>query len=211
VRQVVSSPNRAIMYYKRISKVIFILLISYNMPVYASDIVVTLQKNICVANFNGDVYHCSIGKNGITADKKEGDGKTPVGVFPLREILFRADKISKNELLNISLPLHAIKQYDGWCDEPQNKDYNKMVNLDHFDLRISHEDLYRDDDLYDLLIVVGYNDDPVIPYKGSAIFIHIAKPNYLGTAGCVGFSRSDLLKIIHQLDANSNLIVQNQN
>jgi len=177
--------------------------------VFASDIVVTIRNDKCSAVVGDHEYRCSFGKNGITADKREGDGKTPIGKFSLREILIRPDKVVKNNLKYVSLPIQIIKENDGWCDEPKDRNYNTQVDLDNFDHSISHEKLYRDDGLYNIVIVVGYNDAPVVPGKGSAIFIHVSRPEYTGTAGCIGFSESDLLKILAKLDDKSKLIVQN--
>ncbi len=177
----------------------------------ANDIVVSLRHSEYRAIVAGMEYRCAVGKSGIASDKREGDGKTPMGTFPLREVLVRPDKIDQLFLPKIfedSLPMYEIKPYDGWCDEPLNPYYNRHVDLRSFDIAISHENLYRDDDLYDLIIVVGYNDSPVVPQKGSAIFIHVARPEYSGTAGCVAFSHDDLLDIVSKLSVDSKLIVQ---
>lgn len=160
-----------------------------------------------MAAISGDKFRCSIGKNGISNDKHEGDGKTPIGTFPIREIFIRSDKIPQAKLKNIKLPLITLHTYDGWCDDSKSVQYNKLVDLRHFDLQVSHEDLYRKDNLYDIIVVLGYNDQPVIPNKGSAIFVHVAAPNFTGTAGCIGFSESDLLQILSHVDRQSCVIV----
>lgn len=178
------------------------------------------DNNIVISNNNGEYfaivsakkYKCSVGINGLTDDKREGDGKTPIGSFPLREIWVRDDKVEDNiittKLITSGLPIYRITAYDGWCDESLNLAYNKHVDLRYFDNSISHEELLREDDLYDCVIVVGYNDDPVIPAKGSAIFIHIALDNYSGTAGCVAFSKEDLWEILLSINTNSQLIIR---
>ena len=103
--------------------------------------------------------------------------------------------------------MHPINTYDGWCDEKTSSYYNKHVDLRTFDNKISHENLWRNDDLYDCFLVVGYNDKPVVPGKGSAIFVHIARAGYLGTAGCVAFTREDLKEIISKIDYNSKITI----
>ncbi len=161
------------------------------------------------ATINGKTYTCAVGRNGFIAatDKKEGDGSTPTGTFPLRRLFYRDDIYKKSDLETL-LPKHALKPSDGWCDEPQHFDYNKRVDLLTFDLTISHEKLWRDDDVYHMIIEVGYNDDPVVPFKGSAIFIHIAREGYTGTAGCVAFSEGDLREIIAYLSPDSSVVIQ---
>ncbi|MEK6747148.1 MAG: L,D-transpeptidase family protein [Pseudomonadota bacterium] len=140
--------------------------------------------------FRGKTYHCAIGKNGFSADKKEGDGCTPLGTFPLRELWYRADKIKKPRT---DLPLKIITQNDGWCDDVNSPDYNRHILLPS---SFSHEKLWRDDDVYDLIIPIGYNDSSVVSGKGSAIFIHIARENYEPTEGCVALKLADLLEIL---------------
>jgi len=186
---------------------ICIILISNACGAYADDLIVTIKNDHCQATLSGDVYKCSIGGHGITKDKAEGDGKTPIGAFALRHVLVRSDRVPKHLLQYISLPMEEIQPFDGWCDDPSSPYYNKYVNLSSFDKSVSHEELWREDDLYNIIVVVGYNDAPVKPGKGSAIFIHVARPKYAGTAGCIGFEQSDLLKILRELDHNSMLIV----
>lgn len=139
---------------------------------------------------NGRSYRCAIGKNGFSRTKKEGDGTTPIGTFPLRECWYRMDRL---EAPRTKLPLRLIRPEDGWCDDPASADYNTHVRLPY---EASHEKLFRDEHVYDLIIPLGYNDDPVIAGKGSAIFMHIAKPGYNGTEGCIALAEADLLEIL---------------
>jgi L,D-peptidoglycan transpeptidase YkuD (ErfK/YbiS/YcfS/YnhG family) len=108
-------------------------------------------------------YRCAFGKGGFSAHKKEGDGATPLGKFLLRECWYRADRIAKPDT---RLPLHVIKETDGWCDDPKSPEYNRHVKLP---FSSSHEKLFHDDHVYDLIVPIGYNDDPIVPGKGSAI------------------------------------------
>ncbi len=151
--------------------------------------------------WNGEKFRCAVGKGGILEDKKEGDGGTPVGCFSLREVFYRADKIEKPTTI---LPIRALLKTDGWCDESNDPNYNKLVSLPY---TASHEELWREDDLYDIIVPVGYNDDPPIPGKGSAIFIHVASPALTPTAGCIAMSLQDLLKILSEITPETKICI----
>lgn len=127
-----------------------------------------------------------IGQNGISERKHEGDLCTPTGVYPLRRVFYRADRIARPVT---TLPLSPIAPTDGWCDDPISADYNRLVTLPH---PARHERLWRDDHVYDLLVVIGYNDEPAYPGAGSAIFMHLQRPDRAPTEGCVALSESDL-------------------
>ncbi len=154
-------------------------------------------------------YPCALGKGGIASDKQEGDNKSPVGRFNLRSVYYRYDKLRKP--IYSKVPLMALLKEDGWCDDPKDPAYNKSVMLPY---HASAEALWREDDLYDVLVVLGYNDAPVEPGKGSAIFMHVAKDlddeNYKGTEGCVSLNKEDLLEILPELTPETSLeIVMN--
>lgn len=142
-------------------------------------------------------YPCTLGKAGLTADKKEGDNKTPVGCFPLKECWYRADKIPAPITV---LPLRIIQQDDGWCDDVRSPFYNQHVKLP---FEGSHETLWRDDDKYDIIVTLGYNDRPLIPGKGSAIFLHLADPDWGPTQGCVGLKYPDMLEVLARVEKNT--------
>ncbi len=131
---------------------------------------------------------CALGKTGVkpAADKREGDLASPLGVWPIRRVLYRPDK---GPAPLTALPAAPISPDDGWCDAPDDPDYNRPVKLPH---PRSFERMWRDDDLYDLLLVLGHNDDPVVPDLGSAIFLHLARPGYSPTQGCVALARADV-------------------
>jgi L,D-peptidoglycan transpeptidase YkuD (ErfK/YbiS/YcfS/YnhG family) len=137
---------------------------------------------------------CALGPAGIRRDKREGDGATPAGLFPLRRVLYRADRIERPRT---TLPVSAIQPDDGWCDAPRDLAYNTQVKLP-FDA--SHENLWRADHLYDLVVVVGHNDDPVLAYGGSAIFLHLARDDFGPTHGCVAMQRTDLEALLNVVD-----------
>jgi len=138
----------------------------------------------------GKTYSCATGKGGFIVDKKEGDGATPIGLFLLRRVFYRADRITP---ISTELPVQIIKRTDGWCDDVKDDQYNKHIKLPR---RCSYENLWREDGLYDVVIEVGYNDEPCIVGCGSAIFMHVAKQGYLKTEGCIALAKEDLLEII---------------
>ncbi len=135
---------------------------------------------------------CALGRGGVAAmgAKREGDGATPAGLWPLRRLFYRLDRIAAPAT---RLPTTALTPWDGWCDAPADPDYNRAVQLPY---PASAEHLWRDDEVYDLIVVLGYNDAPVVPGRGSAIFLHIARPDYAPTDGCVALHRADLLSCL---------------
>ena len=150
----------------------------------------------------GRRLRCAIGKGGIRADKREGDGATPVGRFALRRLLYRADRLGMAPATG--LPTTAIAPDDGWCDEPEAPDYNRPVRLPH---PARHERMWREDALYDLVVVIGHNDDPVEPGAGSAVFVHVARDGYDPTEGCVALSCPDLLWLLERAEPSTILQV----
>jgi L,D-peptidoglycan transpeptidase YkuD (ErfK/YbiS/YcfS/YnhG family) len=151
--------------------------------------------------WQNETYRCALGRGGIILDKSEGDGGTPIGRFPLRQVFFRSDRLTKPKT---RLPIRALEHHDGWCDDPNSTSYNTLVRLP-FSYR--HEILWRDDSIYDVIVQLGYNDNPVIPGKGSAIFLHVAKPGYSPTEGCVALSIEDLLYILKTAEPETQLVV----
>jgi len=135
-------------------------------------------------------WRCALGSAGIVADKREGDGGTPAGVFLLRRVLYRADRLRRP---STGLPVEAIAADQGWCDDPAHPDYNRPVRLP---FAAGHETLWREDCLYDVVVILGHNDAPPIPGKGSAIFMHVARPDYGPTEGCVALAETDLLEVL---------------
>ena len=146
-------------------------------------------------------YRCALGGGGILAEKREGDEGTPVGAFPLRRLLYRPDRLIRPRT---RLPIAPIRADDGWCDAPDDPDYNRPVCLPH---GASAEAMYRPDRLYDLVVVLGHNDDPVVPGLGSAIFLHVARPDFGPTAGCVALAAEDLLEVLAEVGPEGSLRV----
>ena len=145
--------------------------------------------------YDGRRIRCALGKGGVRTDKREGDGATPTGRFALRELFYRPDKLAAPDCL---LSKRAIHPEDGWCDDPAHPDYNRLVRLPH---PASCETMWRKDDCYDLVIPLGYNDDPPVPGLGSAIFLHVARPLYVPTEGCVALAKEDFLALLPALPA----------
>ena len=147
-------------------------------------------------------YRCALGKGGVKSDKREGDGATPVGAFPLRRVLYRADRLEKPETVLPTLPIH---ENDAWCDDPAYPLYNTKATLPY---PARTEPLWRNDHLYDVLVVLGHNDNPVVFGAGSAIFLHVAAPDYAPTEGCVALALDDLLSVLNDADRGSVLVVE---
>lgn len=148
------------------------------------------------------ILKCTWGKGGIRQDKVEGDGATPMGRFPFRHVYYRPDRLERP---TTHLPLQALTQDDGWCDDPNDVNYNQFVKLPY---QARHEKLWRDDHIYDIILVVGYNDTPIVKGKGSAVFVHLMRPNKTPTEGCIAFSQKDLLQVLNTATLESHLIVE---
>jgi len=148
------------------------------------------------------IYPCALGRSGVRADKREGDGATPLGTFLLRRALYRSDRLARPVS---GLQLDALTRNDGWCDDPRHPAYNRHVTLP---FAASHEMLWRDDGLYDVVIVLGYNDDPPRVGLGSAIFLHCATSDFAPTEGCIALARQTLLDLLPELSPATALHVQ---
>ncbi len=149
-------------------------------------------------SIDGRITRCAIGRGGIVpaTAKLEGDRASPAGLWPLRRAFWRSDRAPPP---STRLPLAAIAPTDGWCDAPGDEHYNRLVTLPY---TASAESLWRVDRLYDLVIVLGHNDDPVIAGAGSAIFLHLARDDFAPTDGCIATGRADLLDIVSRAGPN---------
>lgn len=152
----------------------------------------------------GRTYPCALGRSGIVSahDKQEGDGATPAGTFFLRELWYRQDRLNEPVC---ALSKRSIQESDGWCDDPRRSEYNTHVILPFSG---NHENLWRDDEIYDVIVPIGYNDEPPIPGKGSAIFLHVARPGFTPTEGCVAMKREDLLEILSNIRSFSHVLIE---
>ena len=149
--------------------------------------------------WDGHRVRCALGPAGIRGDKREGDGATPTGRFAMRRVLWRADRLPQPQT---PLPIASIQPDDGWCDDPADPSYNRQVRLPY---PASAEQLWRDDALYDVIVVLGHNDDPPRPGHGSAIFLHVARPDYAATEGCVALALADLLALLRHCESGAAL------
>jgi L,D-peptidoglycan transpeptidase YkuD (ErfK/YbiS/YcfS/YnhG family) len=159
------------------------------------------ESSLAWAEFGDRRWRCTVGAGGVREDKVEGDAATPAGEFPLRRLYFRNDRLV---LPKVPLPARPIAEHDGWCDDPRSPAYNRLVHVPN---EWSHEKMWREDGLYDLVVVVGYNDDPPEGEWGSAIFLHVARGNYEPTRGCVAFSRDDLMELVQLITPETRLRV----
>jgi L,D-peptidoglycan transpeptidase YkuD (ErfK/YbiS/YcfS/YnhG family) len=153
------------------------------------------------AHWGEQVWRCAIGPAGASANKREGDGATPVGRFPLRRLLYRPDRLERPAT---ALPTAPLSPLDGWCDDPSDALYNRLVRLPY---PARHEKLWLESHLYDLVVVIGHNDDPVVPGAGSAVFLHVARPDYAPTGGCVALAAGDLLAFLAEAGPGDHLSV----
>lgn len=140
--------------------------------------------------FRGETLRCALGAGGISAAKREGDGATPTGLLSIRRILWRADRGPRPAS---TLPAEPIAPDDGWCDDPADAAYNTRIRLPH---PARHERLWRDDAVYDVIGVLGWNDAPVQRGRGSAIFLHVARPGLAPTEGCVALPEGELRRLL---------------
>jgi L,D-peptidoglycan transpeptidase YkuD (ErfK/YbiS/YcfS/YnhG family) len=154
------------------------------------------------AHAGSDSWPCALGRSGVADNKIEGDGITPAGEYPLRRLLYRADRLA---LPRTGLRGRPIGPHDGWCDDPQSPSYNRWVRIPN---EWRCEKLWREDGLYDLVVPVGYNDDPPVPDLGSAIFLHVARAELAPTEGCVAFARTDLLAILRRCTRATRLRIE---
>lgn len=156
-----------------------------------------------IMNIAGRRIDCALGRSGITDAKHEGDGATPAGRFALRDVFYRADRIAQP---GGRLPARAIAPDDGWCDDPAQAEYNRPIR---FPFAGSAEHLWRDDGLYDIVVVLGYNDVPVVAGAGSAIFLHVARPDMGATEGCVALAREVLAELVAELAPGDFIVIGN--
>ena len=157
-------------------------------------IIVKKSKYLKYKNFK---FRCSLGKAGSKKKEKEGDNITPKGIFKIICIYYRSDRIKK---ITTAFKKIKIEKTMGWCDDPKSRFYNKEIKLPN---KFNYEKFYRKDNLYDIIVPLNYNTNPIIKNKGSAIFIHIANNNYKRTAGCIGIKKSNLIKLLSIIKKNT--------
>ena len=145
---------------------------------------------------------CAIGKRGISKNKREGDLCTPAGEFRFVSLLYRKDRV---ENFKISIPKKIIKKNMGWCDDPNSKMYNKLIK---FPFPLSAERLFLKKNLYDLILVINYNTNPIVKNKGSAVFLHLSDKKFSPTKGCVAIKKKDFIKLIPNIKKRTKIIIR---
>ena len=160
--------------------------------------IILKQKKLCFQNYK---LRCSLGKRGISNKKKEGDFKTPRGKFKFKYILYRKDRINN---IYSKLQKIVIKKNMGWCDDTSSKYYNKRIT---FPFNGTAEKLWLKNNIYDIILVINYNLNPIIKNKGSAIFLHLASKNYQPTKGCIAINKKDMQILLSKINKKSRLII----
>lgn len=146
-------------------------------------------------------FPCALGRSGRRAVKREGDGATPIGRFALRRVLYRADNVRRPRTL---LPVDRIGRQDGWCDDPRDRNYNRPVRHPY---PASAEHLWRQDHLYDFVVVMGHNDVPRRRCAGSAVFMHVAAPGMAPTEGCIALKKDDLVRLLAAISRRAQICI----
>lgn len=144
----------------------------------------------------------ALGRGGIKANKREGDGGTPRGTFRPRQLWWRADRHPRPRSF---LPVRAIGQEDAWCEDPQSRHYNRSIRLDR---ERGGDRLKRDDHLYDFIVEIDHNSSPRIKGRGSAVFLHLARANFSPTAGCVSMTKSAMLRLLQRLGPDTKIVIE---
>jgi L,D-peptidoglycan transpeptidase YkuD (ErfK/YbiS/YcfS/YnhG family) len=154
--------------------------------------------------FNNYKAKCALGKRGIGFKREEGDLITPKGVFKIKYILYRKDRLKK---IQSKLRKITIKKNMGWCDDPKSRDYNKLIKLPS---KYTYEKLYKKENIYDIILVLNFNMSPILKKKGSAVFIHVARKNFAKTEGCIAIKKTYLLKIIKEIKTSTKVKIENR-
>ena len=148
------------------------------------------------------MFECAVGKKGLTKSKLEGDLCTPIGSFYFNKIYYRADRLGEIDFI---IDSSIIKKNAGWCDDENSKFYNQYVE---FPFAGSAEHLYRNDHIYDIICVLNYNTSPIIAGKGSAIFLHLSRPKFISTEGCIAVEKKTLLEIATHITKESKITIE---
>ena len=163
--------------------------------------IVINKKFLTFSNYKAK---CALGKRGIGFKREEGDLITPKGVFKIKYILYRKDRLKK---IQSKLRKITIKKNMGWCDDPKSRDYNKLIKLPS---KYTYEKLYKKENIYDIILVLNFNMSPILKKKGSAVFIHVARKNFAKTEGCIAIKKTYLLKIIKEIKTSTKVKIENR-
>ncbi|MBV9828274.1 MAG: L,D-transpeptidase family protein [Alphaproteobacteria bacterium] len=151
--------------------------------------------------WRGGETRAACGRGGVRREKREGDGASPAGTFPLVAVYYRPDRLPRPRT---SLPLVALQPEHGWVDASDDPNYNRLVTLPY---SASHEEMWRADALYDVVVLIGYNTDPPHAGRGSAIFLHVAQADFTPTAGCIAISREALIGLLPSFGPRSRIAI----
>ena len=162
---------------------------------------IKINKNYLT--YNRLKVKCTVGKKGIGYKKKEGDLITPIGQFGIKYVLYRKDRIK----VSTKLKKKVIKKNMGWCDDPRSNQYNKLIKLPFIH---RYEKLFKKENIYDVILVLNYNMNPIKKNKGSAIFIHVARNNFKRTEGCVAIKKMNLIKLLKEINPNTKVKISPQ-
>ena len=160
---------------------------------------ILINKNYLT--FDNYKAKCAIGKRGIGNKKKEGDLITPKGIYKVKYVLYRKDRVKK---IKTKIKKIIIRKNMGWCDDVRSSQYNKLIKLPS---NYSNEKLYKKENIYDIILVLNFNMNPIRKNKGSAIFIHIAKKKFTSTKGCIAIRKEDLKKILSKIKKNCKVLI----
>ena len=152
--------------------------------------------------YKGYKLKCSLGKSGLSRNRREGDFTTPKGLFKLGLLYYRKDRVKLTKCL---IKKKIIKKNMGWCDDSKSRKYNQEIS---FPFKYSAEKLYRKDNIYDILINIKYNHFPIVKDKGSAIFLHLSKKKYKATNGCICIKKKDFLKILPLINDKTKILIK---
>lgn len=143
----------------------------------------------------------ALGRGGIKANKREGDGATPRGIFKPVRVWWRADRHLRPRT---HLPVRPISPVDAWCETPGDANYNRAVRLAEGHLS---DRLQREDHLYDYIVEINHNTNPRVAGRGSAVFLHLARPKFAPTAGCVAMTRPNMLRLLERIGPDTRIII----
>jgi L,D-peptidoglycan transpeptidase YkuD (ErfK/YbiS/YcfS/YnhG family) len=143
----------------------------------------------------------ALGRSGVRANKREGDGATPMGTFHPLRLWWRPDRSGRPRTF---LPIRAINATDAWCEDPSDRHYNRPIRLHQGEIG---DRLKRDDHLYDFIVEIDHNARPRVPGRGSAVFLHLARGNFGPTAGCVSMTKSAMLHLLRRLSLRTKIVI----
>jgi L,D-peptidoglycan transpeptidase YkuD (ErfK/YbiS/YcfS/YnhG family) len=154
-----------------------------------------------ILTFDDCAIPVALGRGGLKANKREGDGGTPIGTFRALRLWWRKDRHTRP---NTALPVRAIRSNDGWCEDPASRHYNRPIRLA---TESSADRLMRADHLYDFIVEIDHNTRPRIAGRGSAVFLHLARPGFAPTAGCIAMTHASMLRLLARLDRRTRIVV----